>query len=108
MAEVNEVPIGHAPIDGRVLAHRRDDDAVGQLLAADPKRREQRAHAPPRAVRRSARIPAALHAMGFLLRGEALPREMGFAWGFGKDDVARGRALRAPTAVMRKKFSLLC
>jgi hypothetical protein len=26
--EVDDVPIGHAAIDGRVLAHRRDDNAV--------------------------------------------------------------------------------
>ena len=30
MAEMDEVPVGHAAIDGRILAHRRDDDAVGE------------------------------------------------------------------------------
>ena len=28
MTEVDDVPIGHAAIDGRVLTHRRDDNAV--------------------------------------------------------------------------------
>ena len=45
MAEMDQVPVGHAAIDGRVLAHRRDDDAVGQLEGTDPKRCKQRAHA---------------------------------------------------------------
>ena len=74
MAEVNEVPVAHAPVDGRVLAHRRDDDAIGQFLATDPERREQRAHAPPRAVRASTRTFATLRAIDFLVRGEELLR----------------------------------
>ena len=45
MAEMDEVPVGHAAVDGRVLAHRRDDDAVGQLEGTDAKRCKQRAHA---------------------------------------------------------------
>jgi hypothetical protein len=42
--EVDAVPVGHASIDSRVLAHRRDDDAVGQLEGTDSKRCKQRAH----------------------------------------------------------------
>jgi hypothetical protein len=45
MAEMDEVPVGHAAIDGRVLAHRRDNDPVGQFEGTDPKRCKQRAHA---------------------------------------------------------------
>ena len=45
MAEMDEVPVGHAAIDRGVSAHRRDDDAVGQLEGTDPKRCKQRAHA---------------------------------------------------------------
>ncbi len=45
MAEVDEVPVGHATVDGRVLAHRRDDDAVGQIEVTDAKWCEQRTHA---------------------------------------------------------------
>src|SRR6516164_7930467 len=45
MTEVNDVPIGHAAIDGRVLAHWRDDNAVRQLEGTDAKRSEQHAHA---------------------------------------------------------------
>ena len=35
MAEVDEMPVVHAAVVGRVLAHRRDDDAVGQRDAAE-------------------------------------------------------------------------
>src|SRR5690606_10768005 len=45
MAEVDQVPIGGAAVEGRILAHRRDDDPVGEFEVADAKRREQRAHA---------------------------------------------------------------
>jgi hypothetical protein len=94
MAEVNEVPVGHAPVDGRVLAHRRDDDAVGQFLATNPKWCEQRAHAPPRAVRPSTRTSAMLGAMDFLLRGEELLREGALLAAFRKNNVPRRAAFR--------------
>ena len=45
MTEVNDVPVGHAAIDGRVLAHRRDDNTIGQFEGTDAKRGEQHAHA---------------------------------------------------------------
>src|SRR4029077_10495646 len=45
MAEMDEVPVGHASVDSRVLAHWRDDDTVGQLEGTDAKRCKQRAHA---------------------------------------------------------------
>ena len=45
MTQVNDVPVGHAAIDGRVLAHRRDDNTVGQLESADPQRSKQNGHA---------------------------------------------------------------
>src|SRR5690349_17185622 len=41
---MDHMPIGHASIDRRILAHRRDDDAVGKLELADAERREQHAH----------------------------------------------------------------
>src|SRR3974390_469069 len=44
MTEMNDVPVGHAAIDSRVLAHRRYDNAVGQLEGADTKRTKQLAH----------------------------------------------------------------
>jgi hypothetical protein len=39
---MDDVPIGHTAILGRILAHRRDDDPVAKLEAADLERREQR------------------------------------------------------------------
>ena len=44
VAEMNHVPIGHAPVVGRILAHRRDHDAVGELEAADLQWAEQGGH----------------------------------------------------------------
>ncbi|OIQ79824.1 hypothetical protein GALL_384370 [mine drainage metagenome] len=44
LAEVDQVPVAGAAVVGRVLAHRRDRDAVGQLELAEPDRAEQRAH----------------------------------------------------------------
>src|SRR5688572_14379232 len=41
MAEMNDVPIAHATVFRRVLAHRRDDNAIGQLKLADTDRLEQ-------------------------------------------------------------------
>jgi hypothetical protein len=38
---MNHMPIGHAAIDRGILAHRRDDDAVGQRQFADGKGFEQ-------------------------------------------------------------------
>ena len=40
-AEVHEMPVIGAAIVGRILAHRRDDDAVGKFEARHTKRREQ-------------------------------------------------------------------
>ena len=40
-AQVREVPVGHRAVVGRVLAHRRDDDAVRERDAAELDRREQ-------------------------------------------------------------------
>ena len=40
-AEMHEVPVIGAAIVGRILAHRRDHDAVGKLEARHAKRREQ-------------------------------------------------------------------
>ena len=70
LAEVDDVPVGHAAVLGRILAHRRDDDAVAKLEAADIERAEQSGHGdpyaagraraggrPPSAVRRSAAAP---------------------------------------------------
>ena len=43
--EVHQVPVTRRAVDGRVLAHRRDDDAVVQAQVADLQRLEQLAHA---------------------------------------------------------------
>src|SRR5260370_36779232 len=45
MAEMDEVPVSHAAVGGRVLAHRRNDHTVGQLKDANPNRCKQSAHA---------------------------------------------------------------
>jgi hypothetical protein len=47
MAEMDQVPVRHAPIDGRVLAHRGDHDAVHQFQPADSQRGEQHSLAHP-------------------------------------------------------------
>ena len=44
MPEVNDVPVGHAAVLSGILAHRRDDDAVGEAEAADFERGEQCGH----------------------------------------------------------------
>ena len=46
MAEMDQVPVGHAAVLRRILAHRRDDDAVGESARADLHRRKElgRAH----------------------------------------------------------------
>src|SRR5690242_9981728 len=41
LAEVHEVPVGDMAVLRRVLAHRRNDDAVLRLNAAQPERSEQ-------------------------------------------------------------------
>src|SRR3989454_427995 len=41
-AQIDEVPVAGGPVLGRVLAHRRDDDAVGEHEVAQPERREHR------------------------------------------------------------------
>jgi hypothetical protein len=43
-AEMGDVPIGTDAVVGAVLAHRRDDDAVGKLEAGEFDGREQSAH----------------------------------------------------------------
>ena len=35
MSEMDHVPVGRAPLVGRVLTHRRDDDAISEFQAAD-------------------------------------------------------------------------
>ena len=35
------VPVGHVPVLGRILAHGRDDDAVGELEGTELQRLEQ-------------------------------------------------------------------
>ena len=42
LAPVDEVPVGGAAVVGGVLAHRRDDDAIGERQAAQRDRVEQR------------------------------------------------------------------
>jgi hypothetical protein len=42
-AEVGHVPVARAAVVGAVLAHRRDDDPVGELDLGQSDRREQRA-----------------------------------------------------------------
>ena len=44
-AEMHEVPVVREPVAARVLAHRRDDDAIGEREAADGHRIEQVRHA---------------------------------------------------------------
>ena len=41
-AVVHEVPVARHAVDRRVLAHRRDDDAVGERHVAQPERLEHR------------------------------------------------------------------
>ena len=41
VAEVDQVPVARRAVDGRVLAHRRDDDPVGKRQAAESQRVEQ-------------------------------------------------------------------
>ena len=43
-AEVHEVPLGRQAVVRRVLAHRRDDDAVAERRLAEAQRPEERAH----------------------------------------------------------------
>ena len=49
MTEMNDVPVRHAALLRRVLAHRRDHDAIGELQRSDPERCEQfcARHRPP-------------------------------------------------------------
>src|SRR4051794_7670055 len=42
---VGKMPVGRTAVDGLVLRHRRDDDAVLQRHFAQPKRREHRSPA---------------------------------------------------------------
>ena len=41
LPEMDVVPLGHPALDGGVLAHRRDDDAIGQVQRAEGDRLEQ-------------------------------------------------------------------
>ena len=43
-AEMNHMPVGHAAINGGVLAHGSDDDAVDELELADACRAKQSTH----------------------------------------------------------------
>ena len=45
-AEMNEMPVVGEAVDARVLAHRRDDDAVGKGEAFERERVEEVRHAP--------------------------------------------------------------
>ncbi len=44
LAQMNLVPVGHRAVFGGILAHRRDDDAVGEAEPADRQRFEQSGH----------------------------------------------------------------
>ena len=44
MAKVDRVPVRHAPVLRRILAHGRDHDAVGELQVSDLERGEQLGH----------------------------------------------------------------
>ena len=44
MAEVDDVPIGQRAVIGRILAHWRDDNAVGKGEVSDHGRREKLRH----------------------------------------------------------------
>ncbi|WP_280951642.1 hypothetical protein [Salinicola lusitanus] len=42
MSKMDRMPVGHAAFGvGEVLAHRRDDDAIGQFQVTERERREQ-------------------------------------------------------------------
>ena len=44
VAQMHQMPIGHRTVDGAVLAHGGDGNAVGQRVLADLQRRKQFAH----------------------------------------------------------------
>src|SRR5712671_6282973 len=44
MTEMNEMPICHAAVDRRVLAHRSDNDPIGKLNSADLERGKKLGH----------------------------------------------------------------
>ena len=41
LAQVNQMPVGHGAVMGRILAHGGDDDAVGQIQVAETDGREK-------------------------------------------------------------------
>ena len=43
-AEVNDVPVVRKPVHARVLAHRRDDNAIGERQRTDRQRIEKMRH----------------------------------------------------------------
>ena len=49
VTEVNHMPVRHAAVPGRILAHRSDDDPVNEFDRSHLKRREQlrRGHCKP-------------------------------------------------------------
>ena len=67
LAQMDEVPVGGLAVFGRVLAHRRDDDAVGQLQLAQAEWCEELAHAI------SLRVLTYTGCRGAALRGIFLP-----------------------------------
>jgi hypothetical protein len=75
--EMDKVPVGHAAIDRRVLAHRRDHDAVDEVEPADTERGEQSAHlrsptAPDRGIRRKLVESRAANAVGMAVSSRDL------------------------------------
>jgi hypothetical protein len=79
---MDQVPVGGRAFVGRVLAHRRDDDAIGEAEGADLERLEQMAHgaAPGASLRsdedtaRRPRVPASPAAAAFGQRGRCRRR----------------------------------
>ena len=61
MAEMDHMPVGHAAVFGRILAHRRDDDAVGEAQAADVEWGEQSGHGVPYCGEGQGRLADGLH-----------------------------------------------
>ena len=92
VAEVHEVPVVHAAVVGGVLAHRRDDDAVGQRDAAEVDRREK--------SRRHAAILGQGRATAPRPRCRAARTPRGSPWRTPPRPAGRrgGRACRAPPA----------
>ena len=71
---VDEVPVGRAAVDGLVLIHRRDDDAVLEFQVAQAERRE---HRPAHDIRRR---PARRWNQVSALSSQLLSRSRRFSW----------------------------